>query len=105
MSNDISDKDKRDWDKFVAGNEKLYNKDLKYQEKKILKTKSIDLILKFFLISLLRSLFGNLSLLLTNLSQSFLSLSEISLLNYVNILTSCQLGLVVVTSREKTQVS
>mgnify|MGYP005999373827 CR=1 FL=1 len=43
MSNDISDKDKRDWDKFVAGNEKLYNKDLKYQEKKILKTKSIDL--------------------------------------------------------------
>ena len=43
MSNDISDKDKRDWDKFVAGNEKLHNKDLKYQEKKILKTKSIDL--------------------------------------------------------------
>ena len=43
MSNDISDKDKRDWDKFVDGNEKLYNKDLRYQEKKILKTKSIDL--------------------------------------------------------------
>ena len=43
MSNDISDKDKRDWDKFITGNEKLTNKDLKYQEKKILKTKSIDL--------------------------------------------------------------
>ena len=43
MSNDISDKDKRDWDKFVDGNEKFHNKDLKYQEKKILKTKSIDL--------------------------------------------------------------
>ena len=43
MSNDISDKDKRDWDKFITGNEKLPNKDHKYQEKKILKTKSIDL--------------------------------------------------------------
>ena len=43
MSKDISDKDKRDWDKFITGNEKLPNKDLKYQEKKILKTKSIDL--------------------------------------------------------------
>ena len=43
MSNDISDKDKRDWDKFITGNEKIPNKDLKYQEKKILKTKSIDL--------------------------------------------------------------
>ena len=43
MSEDISDKDKRDWDKFITGNEKLPNKDLKHQEKKILKTKSIDL--------------------------------------------------------------
>ena len=43
MSNDISDKDKRDWHKFITGNEKLPNKDLKYQEKKILKIKSIDL--------------------------------------------------------------
>ena len=43
MSKDISDKDKRDWDKFITGNEKIPNKDLKYQEKKILKTKSIDL--------------------------------------------------------------
>jgi len=43
LSNDISDKDKRDWDKFITGNEKLTNKDLKYQEKKILKTKSIEL--------------------------------------------------------------
>ena len=43
MSNDISDKDKRDWDKFITGNEKLPNKDLKYLEKKVLKTKLIDL--------------------------------------------------------------
>ena len=43
MSKDISDKDKRDWDKFITGNEKIPNKDLKYQEKKILKTKSLDL--------------------------------------------------------------
>jgi len=43
LSNDISDKDKSDWDKFITGNEKLPNKDLKYQEKKILKIKSIDL--------------------------------------------------------------
>ncbi len=43
MSNDISDKDKIDWNKFINSKEKLPNKDLKYQEKKIFKTKSIDL--------------------------------------------------------------
>ena len=43
MGKDISDKDKKDWDKFITGNEKLPNKDLKYQEKKIIKIKSIDL--------------------------------------------------------------
>tara|TARA_Y100001936_G_C15967079_1_gene608965 strand:- start:90 stop:512 length:423 start_codon:yes stop_codon:yes gene_type:complete len=43
LSNDISDKDKIDWNKFINSKEKLPNKDLKYQEKKIFKTKSIDL--------------------------------------------------------------
>ena len=43
MSNDISDKDKRDWDNFISRNEKLPNKDFKNQEKNIPKTKSIDL--------------------------------------------------------------
>ena len=43
MSNDISDKDKIDWNKFINSKEKLPNKDIKYQEKKIFKTKSIDL--------------------------------------------------------------
>ena len=39
MSNDISDKDKKDWDKFIKSNEKLPDKDLKSQKKKIFKTK------------------------------------------------------------------
>ena len=43
MSNDISDKDKKDWKKFINSSERLPNKDLKHQEKKIFKTKSIDL--------------------------------------------------------------
>ena len=43
MSNDISDKDKKDWDRFIKSNEKLPDKDLKSQKKKIFKTKSIDL--------------------------------------------------------------
>ncbi len=43
MSNDISDKDKLEWNKFINSNEKLFDKDFKLQEKKIIKTKSIDL--------------------------------------------------------------
>ncbi len=43
MSNDISDKDKKDWNRFVNSNEKLPNKDIKSKEKKTFKTKSIDL--------------------------------------------------------------
>ena len=43
MSKDISDKDKKDWNKFIKSNEKLPNKDLLEQEKKSFKTKSIDL--------------------------------------------------------------
>ena len=43
MTDYISDKDKKDWDKFINNNEKLPNKDLKHNEKKIEKVRSIDL--------------------------------------------------------------
>ena len=43
MTNNISDKDKKDWENFLSSKEKLSNKDLKLKEKTFLKTKSIDL--------------------------------------------------------------
>ena len=43
MTDNISDKDKKDWEKFISGDEKLPNKDNKFQKKTSLKTKSIDL--------------------------------------------------------------
>ena len=43
MSDSISEKDKKDWEKFISSNEKLPNKDLKKKNQNILKTKSIDL--------------------------------------------------------------
>ena len=43
MSNDISEKDKKDWEIFISGDEKLPNKDLKSQKQKFFKVKSIDL--------------------------------------------------------------
>ena len=43
MNDNISDKDKKDWHKFINSNEKLLNKDFKYQEKENLKIRSIDL--------------------------------------------------------------
>ena len=43
MTNNISDKDKKDWYKFVNSKEKLLNKDFKYQKNKNLKIRSIDL--------------------------------------------------------------
>ena len=43
MSNDISDKDKKAWLEFINSDEKLPNKELKYNIKKSFKTKSIDL--------------------------------------------------------------
>ena len=43
MSNDLLDKDKKDWQEFISSKEKLPNKDAKYQKKTTLKTKSIDL--------------------------------------------------------------
>ena len=43
MNDNISDKDKKDWDRFTSSNEKLPNKDFEHQKKKILKVRSIDL--------------------------------------------------------------
>ena len=43
MSNDISEKDKKDWENFLSSDERLPNKDLKKSNHKIFKTKSIDL--------------------------------------------------------------
>ncbi len=43
MSNDISEKDKKDWEYFISSNDKIPNKDHKIPDKKIIKTKTIDL--------------------------------------------------------------
>ena len=43
MSDNISDKDKKDWQAFVLSKDKLPNKDFKPQKQKMLKARSIDL--------------------------------------------------------------
>ena len=43
MNNNLTDKDKRDWNTFLKSEEKLPNKDIKNNEKKISKTKLLDL--------------------------------------------------------------
>ena len=43
MSDNISDKDKKDWQNFVLSKDKLPNKDFKPQKQNLLKTRSIDL--------------------------------------------------------------
>ncbi len=43
MTDNISDKDKKDWNNFINSKEKLPNKDTKFQNRKIFKTRSIDL--------------------------------------------------------------
>ena len=43
MSNDISEKDKKDWENFISSDETLPNKDKKILNQKRFKTKSIDL--------------------------------------------------------------
>ena len=43
MSNDISEKDKKDWENFLLSDEKLPNKDIKKSRRQAFKTKSIDL--------------------------------------------------------------
>tara|TARA_B110001452_G_C14949021_1_gene331921 strand:- start:192 stop:605 length:414 start_codon:yes stop_codon:yes gene_type:complete len=43
LNNEISDKDKKDWDDFLLKDEKLQNKDLSLNKKKNYKINSIDL--------------------------------------------------------------
>ena len=43
MTDNISDKDKKDWNIFINSKEKLPNKDAKFNKKKIFETRSIDL--------------------------------------------------------------
>jgi DNA-nicking Smr family endonuclease len=43
LTNQISDKDKKDWENFLSSEEKLPDKDLKSKKKKFNKTYSIDL--------------------------------------------------------------
>ena len=43
MSNDISDKDRKDWEDFVSSKQKLFDKDNKKQTRIYLESRSIDL--------------------------------------------------------------
>jgi len=43
LTDNISEKDKKDWETFLSSAEKLPNKDNRLQKKKSLKTRSIDL--------------------------------------------------------------
>ena len=43
MTDNISDKDKKDWNNFINSKEKLPNKDTKFNKKKIFETRLIDL--------------------------------------------------------------
>ncbi len=43
MTDNISEKDKKDWETFISSEEKLPNKDKKFSKKKYLKTRTIDL--------------------------------------------------------------
>ena len=43
MTDNITEKDKKDWENFLSKNEKLPNKDLKIDKKLTFKTRSIDL--------------------------------------------------------------
>ena len=43
MNKNISDKDRRDWNNFISKKEKVPNKDINFQNKNFLKTKTIDL--------------------------------------------------------------
>ena len=43
MNDNISNKNKKDWENFINSNERLPNKDFQFQVKKTKKTRSIDL--------------------------------------------------------------
>ena len=43
MNKKISDKDKKDWENFITGKEKLLNKDSNFKEKNIEEVRTVDL--------------------------------------------------------------
>ena len=43
MTNKISDKDRKDWQKFLDSSDKLYNKDVQQANNRIISERSIDL--------------------------------------------------------------
>ena len=43
MTDNISDKDKKDWENFINSKEKIQSKDIKFKKKITFKTRSIDL--------------------------------------------------------------
>ena len=43
MNDNISDKDKKDWNNFINNNEKLHNKDFQIKNNETVKVRSIDL--------------------------------------------------------------
>ena len=43
MNDNISDKDRKDWDNFINSKEKVPNKDIKFKDRKNFKIRSIDL--------------------------------------------------------------
>ena len=43
MTDNISDKDKKDWENFINSKEKIQSKDINFKNKKTFKTRSIDL--------------------------------------------------------------
>ena len=43
MNSNISDKDKKDWEKFLSSDETLHNKDIRISKKNSSKSKSLDL--------------------------------------------------------------
>ena len=43
MNKKISDRDKKDWENFISGKEKLEDKDKKFLKKENIKTRSLDL--------------------------------------------------------------
>ena len=43
MSNNISDKDKKAWEKFISSDEKVHDKDKNFKQKKLIRTRVLDL--------------------------------------------------------------
>jgi hypothetical protein len=44
LTDNISEKDKKDWEKFISSNERLHNKDTKFKEKISSKIKLLKIL-------------------------------------------------------------